>query len=206
MKHPQNIEDVALLKPDFMGFIFYSESKRFADYQALKEDLRILDEEINRVGVFVNQSVPEVITICDELHLDYAQLHGNESVDFITELKFSGINVIKVFHIDQNFKWSKCKKYVKLSDYFLFDTATSDYGGSGQHFDWDLLKEYKEHMPFLLSGGIGPQDLLSIKELQFPYLAGIDVNSQFEIAPGIKDLEKLQSLKNELADEYKIYG
>ncbi len=202
MKYPQNIEDVALLNPDFMGFIFYSGSQRCADYQRLKNDIQSLDQGIKRVGVFVNQVIPEVITICDELELDYAQLHGDESLNFMTELKQSGVKIIKVFHIDESFNWNKCKKFVGLSDYFLFDTVCSNYGGSGKQFDWELIKEYKENLPFLLSGGIDLEHLSYIKELQFPYLAGIDVNSRFEFTPGIKDLKKLQILKNELTNEY----
>lgn len=204
MKYSQNIEDLASLNPDFMGFIFYLGSKRCADYQELKDDIQNLDQEIKRVGVFVNQAIPEVLTICDELHLDYAQLHGNESLDFITELKLSGIKIIKVFHIDAHFNWNKCKKFVGLSDYFLFDTACSNYGGSGKQFDWTLLKEYKDNLPFLLSGGIDLEHLSIIKELQLPYLAGIDVNSRFEFATGIKDLKKLQILKNKLTNEFEI--
>lgn len=204
MKYPQNIEDVALLKPEFMGFIFYSGSKRCADYQELKDYIQSLDQEIKRVGVFVNQVISEVIAICNELHLDYAQLHGNESLNLMAELKLSDIKIIKVFHIDEHFNWNKCKKFVGLSDYFLFDTACSNYGGSGKQFDWKLLKEYKDNLPFFLSGGIKLEHLSIIRELQLPYLAGIDVNSQFEITPGIKDLEKLEIIKNELTNEYEI--
>ena len=126
--------------------------------------------------------------------MDYIQLHGDEDVDFALRLKSNGLKIIKVFRVADQLP-SDLKNYDGVADLFLFDTATKDYGGSGRHFNWEILKEYSLDVPYLLSGGIRLEDLSSIKELKLNSLVGIDVNSQFETEHGLKDLELVNELK-----------
>ena len=198
MKYPQNIKEVAALKPDYMGFIFYAPSPRFVDREELKHSIAKLDEGIAKVGVFVNHPAAEVIETCKELHLDYAQLHGDESPAYVSEIKSAGIGTIKVFRIDAGFDWDQLQAFNDHADFFLFDTPTAEYGGSGKKFDWKILKNYRGDKPFFLSGGIAEEDLPEIKKLGFSNLWGVDINSRMESAPAIKDTNRIQHFINEL--------
>ena len=196
MREAENIEGLIELKPDFIGFIFYPKSARFAG--ELDEDLMArIPLSIKKVGVFVNEDIENVITLCKKYGLTYAQLHGDEDLDYAMELKAKGIKVIKVFRVMDTVPVA-ATKYEGIADYLLFDTATISYGGSGQHFDWNILKNQNIKTPFLLSGGVQLEDLEKIKALNLSALAGIDVNSRFEVEPGLKDLELLRALKDEL--------
>lgn len=198
MKYPQNIKEVAALKPDYMGFIFYARSPRFVNIKELKDPIKNIDKSISKVGVFVNHPEAEVIETCKELQLDYAQLHGDESVSYVSEIKAAGIGTIKVFRIDTGFDWKQLQAYTDNSDFFLFDTPTTDYGGSGHHFDWKILENYKDEKPFFLSGGIATEDLPEIKKLSLTNLWGIDINSRMESAPALKKADRIQHFINEL--------
>jgi len=197
MKYPQNIVDVAALKPDFMGFIFYSKSPRFVEVEEVKESIEKLDKSIAKVGVFVNHPAAEVIEICLALSLEYAQLHGDESAAYVSQIKSAGIGVFKVFRIDAQFDWDKTTAYAD-ADFFLFDTPTAGYGGSGKKFDWRVLENYRDKKPFILSGGIGAEDIPEIKKLELPKLYGIDINSRMETAPAMKDAKRIQHFINAL--------
>ena len=137
MKFPENIIEIENLKPDYMGFIFYSKSKRFFDQSEL-----ILDDNIKRVGVFVDQEIEYIKSKILKFKLDFVQLHGSEDVDFCTSLK-SIIKIIKVFKINNDFNFKSTKMFESVSDYFLFDTKSNLHGGSGEKFDWNILKNYE---------------------------------------------------------------
>ena len=194
MKDPQNINEVASLLPDFLGFIFYKKSARYVEEIPLRKVLFNLDSGIERVGVFVDEAIEKVVEVCHRLGLSYAQLHGNESPEYCAQVRLEGISVIKVFHMGDVFDLDQIKPYENCADILLFNTKTKGYGGSGKHFDWNLLTTYSSELPFLLSGGISSEDILRIKRLQIPKLLGIDVNSRVEISPANKDVNKVKEL------------
>ena len=189
MKFSENISEIESLKPDFMGFIFYKKSKRF-----FNESKLILNDKINRVGVFVNQEINEVIDNIKKYKLDYVQLHGEEDVRYCLSIK-SICKVIKVFKIDDTFNFDKAKKFENVSDYYLFDTKTNLHGGSGKKFNWEILKNYNSKKYFFLSGGISENDIEEIKKIRKIYpIIGIDINSKFELPNLKKDRAKIKSL------------
>ena len=189
MKFSENIAEIESLKPDFMGFIFYKKSKRF-----FNESKLILNDKINRVGVFVNQEMNEVFDNVKKYKLDYVQLHGEEDVKYCLSIK-SFCKVIKVFKIDDTFNFDKVKKFENVSDYYLFDTKTNLHGGSGKKFNWEILKNYNSKKYFFLSGGISENDIEEIKKIRKIYpIIGIDINSKFELPNLKKDRDKIKSL------------
>jgi phosphoribosylanthranilate isomerase len=189
MKFSENISEIESLKPDFMCFIFYKKSKRF-----FNESKLILNDKINRVGVFVNQEINEVIDNIKKYKLDYVQLHGEEDVRYCLSIK-SICKVIKVFKIDDTFNFDKVKKFENVSDYYLFDTKTNLHGGSGKKFNWEILKNYNSKKYFFLSGGISENDIEEIKKIRKIYpIIGIDINSKFELPNLKKDRAKIKSL------------
>lgn len=196
MRDPENVMQLVKLQPDFIGFIFYEKSLRFVE-QPDQKLLSRIPKSIKKVGVFVNEEVDNVLKLHDQLGLDYVQLHGDEDLNFSKKLKERGLRIIKVFGLLDSLPYS-LSAFSKYSDYFLFDTATNSYGGSGRHFDWSILNSYRLETPFLLSGGIDQDDVKEIKKLQFECLEGIDVNSKFEITPGTKDIALVKQLKKEL--------
>ena len=196
MRDPANIQGLINLEPDFIGFIFYQKSPR---YVAEMDEgiIRQIPEGIRKVGVFVNEPLNSIIDIANRYGLEYIQLHGDEDLSFANAIKESGLKVIKVFRIMDTIPFF-VKNYEGIADYFLFDTASINYGGSGQHFDWNTLKNYNLEVPFLLSGGIQLEDIPRIKSMDIDQLVGVDVNSRFEIEPALKDLDKLKRLKEAL--------
>jgi phosphoribosylanthranilate isomerase len=193
MRDADNIVEVVSLKPDYMGFIFYEKSKRFVgnDFYVPLD----FSSAIKRVGVFVNEKVDMILKQIVRHKLDYVQLHGNESPEDCKAL-IERVGVIKVFSVDNQFDFYTTKAYQPFSDFFLFDTKTESYGGSGKAFDWSLLKSYDQQIPFFLSGGLSPENIGRIKELENMNLHAIDVNSGVEISPAIKDITKVKSIKN----------
>jgi len=193
MRQGANVQEVARLKPDLMGFIFYPKSKRFVGDDFDSSIVKSVMPEVQTVGVFVNEEVDKVISLVRRYSLDFVQLHGNESPASCQAIREKGIKVLKAFGIHNDFDWTALEPYIDSCDYFLFDTSTKDYGGSGVKFDWNTLIGYKLPNPFVLSGGIGPEDADIIKSIKHPQLSGIDINSRFEIEPGLKDVGLLQS-------------
>ena len=191
MKYPDNINELISLPIDMMGLIFYEKSARYAGYLPANE-LRIVPPDIQIVGVFVNASGEDIFAKIREYNLQIVQLHGDESPDFCREIKKSGIKAIKAFRIETAGDLEKCSLYESSCDYFLFDTKTPQYGGSGKKFDWEILSSYNGETPFILSGCIGVEDAESIRGIQNPKLFGVDLNSRFERGPGEKDIEKLR--------------
>ncbi|OAQ39882.1 N-(5'-phosphoribosyl)anthranilate isomerase [Pedobacter psychrophilus] len=192
MKYPDNITALSDIKPDYMGFIFYPPSKRFVGLDFQKSDLNSMDEEINKTAVFVNAHFHEVVEFSNIYGFKTIQLHGSESPEFCNELMGKGFKIIKAFGIDDSFDFKTLENYKGCVDYFLFDTKTVEHGGSGKTFGWQLLNNYQFDIPFFLSGGLSLDNLTSIAEIENPSFYGVDLNSKFEIEPGLKDIEKLE--------------
>ncbi len=187
MHDGENIRAVEALNIDWMGFIFYPPSKRYVEVLP-----SYLPKEAKRVGVFVNESIETILNKATLFSLDIVQLHGDESPELCQELMDKQIRVMKVFGVATTFPSEMIAQYENSCNYFLFDTQTSDYGGSGRKFDWDILQHYHGNTPFLLSGGIGPDDVSALQEFSHPLCIGIDINSKFELSPAIKDIQSIE--------------
>lgn len=211
MRDSDNIHAVEQLGVDWIGFIFHDKSPRYVsqirsragiipDYSSLKEDKDDKGKKrAKRVGVFVDDMPQNIITRVVNYNLDIVQLHGEESPVMIDNLRrtldpdiHAGIKIIKAINVADKADLMRYKEYEGHADYFLFDTKTPSIGGSGEKFDWNLLHEYDGSVPFLLSGGIGPDDAERILEFHHPQFVGIDLNSLFEKEPAMKDVEKLK--------------
>lgn len=191
LRNRENIREIVTCKPDFLGFIFYPPSKRYVGESFDQRLLRSIPPFINKVGVFVNENPETISQLVTRYGLDYVQLHGDEELSHVAAVKAKRINIIKSFRVDDNVDFKLTEPFVPYCDYFLFDTQSEVLGGSGQKFNWLVLQKYNCSKPFFLSGGINPEDAVSITALQHPCLFGIDINSGFEINPGIKDIFKV---------------
>ncbi|MCD8309931.1 MAG: phosphoribosylanthranilate isomerase [Prevotellaceae bacterium] len=188
MTEGENIRQVESLGVSLMGFIFYPPSAR-----AVRVMPAYLPLKAKRVGVFVNEAPEHIVACIAKYGLDYVQLHGKETVDDGRRLhEETGIKLIKALPLSSPREAAGAEVYSGVCDYLLFDTPTKAYGGSGKRFDWSLLDSYQGDTPFLLSGGIGPESVEAIKAIHHPRLAGIDLNSRFELSPGVKDVERLR--------------
>ncbi|ESU25170.1 trpF protein [Flavobacterium enshiense DK69] len=190
MKYSSNIEEVAKLQPDYLGFIFYEKSPRF-----FNKEIPILPKSTQKVGVFVDAYLDDILDKIRRYNLQLVQLHGNESPEFCYLLKHINIKVIKAFSIDDNFDFQTITPYENVCDYFLFDTKGQYHGGNGTTFNWQILKNYPSQKPFFLSGGIGLEEVKTIQQMNLPIHA-IDVNSKFEIEPGLKNTQLLKQLQH----------
>ena len=198
MKYPDNILEVGSLLPDYLGFIFWEKSTRYFD-GIIPE----LPQSIKKVGVFVNESSSVILAKAQKYNLQAIQLHGNESVAFCSDLRLiigNEIEIIKVFSVGTDFDFEVLQPFEAVCDYFLFDTKGKLPGGNGSTFDWKVLEKYPSSKPFFLSGGIGIDEIEAVNEISKTNLPlyAIDVNSKFEIEPGLKNTEKLDSFKNNL--------
>jgi phosphoribosylanthranilate isomerase len=222
MKYIENIQDVAALQPDYLGFIFYEKSKR--NFEGIIPEL---PKSIKKTGVFVNEYPEILISLVEEYRLDAIQLHGDESLEYVTELKRQlaerralfieenkhqrkkknkhfiaekEVEIIKVFGIKDDFNFDVLKPYLDVVDFFLFDTKGKERGGNGVKFDWAILEKYPFEKPFFLSGGIGLQDMDEIQKIINSDLLiyALDVNSKFESAPGKKNVKELKKFKEGL--------
>ncbi len=187
MREPENIKAVAALRLDYMGFIFYEKSPRFVCENAFVQDLKSC-MNIRKTGVFVNATMEYIQDAVSRFDLQAIQLHGNESPSFCSEIKCEGLEVIKAFQVDEEFDFFRLRDYEKTCDYYLLDTRTKNYGGSGKKFNWDLLKKYDNHKPLFLSGGITIDDVEDIRNLDNVNIYAVDINSRFEIEPALKDV------------------
>ena len=195
MRELENISALSELDPNYIGFIFWSESSRFVDKKTPP-----LDKKIIKTGVFVDATFDYILTKIKDHQLDAVQLHGQESCSYCKVIKDYGLKVIKSFSIKNTFDFNTLEDYENSCDYYLFDTKGKLPGGNGFTFDWKILNEYPSQKPFFLSGGIGVDNLNEIKKLvktKLPIHA-IDVNSKFEIAPGNKNIELLKKFKKEI--------
>ena len=198
-----NTTEVAQLRPDYLGFIFWEPSSRF-----FEGEIPELPHTINKVGVFVDAELDYIINTVQKYQLQGLQLHGHETPDYCTkiaaELKKLNhkVDIIKVFSIKEEFDFDVLTPYENVCDYYLFDTKGKLPGGNGYTFNWSVLKNYPSTKPFFLSGGIGLNNLNKINEFmktpESKYCYAIDVNSSFEIEPGLKNIEELQKFKEAL--------
>lgn len=190
MREETNVREVEQLGMDWMGFIFYPESPRYVG-----ETLSYIPEGVKRVGVFVNEDTDRLFALAEKNRLDILQLHGDESPECCQILREKGFLVIKAFGItpEKPFPSELTEQYEDCCDYFLFDTRTDLYGGSGKKFGWGILSDYRGETSFLLSGGISPKDIESVRMFSHPKCIGIDLNSGFEISPAVKDVQLLQT-------------
>ena len=200
MRDVESIRETAKLPIDWMGFIFYNKSPRFAK-NLPAEVLHRLPRHIKRVGVFVDASLNEILEKAGFYKLNTIQLHGTETPEVCHELKQAGLEVIKAFPIAEEQDFEACNKYEGCCNYFLFDTKTAQHGGSGKRFDWHLLDFYTGNTPFLLSGGIDDECAGEIKNISHKMLAGVDINSRFEIAPGVKDSARINQFIQKLKEK-----
>ncbi|AUP81674.1 phosphoribosylanthranilate isomerase [Flavivirga eckloniae] len=211
MKYKDNIAQVADLQPDYLGFIFYEKSARH-----FNTNIPELPGSIKKTGVFVDESLEYVIEQIKTHHLQAVQLHGKESPEYCgalrrrhdelvsasqnKNLKQVQVEIIKVFSIKDEFNFEVLKPYETVCDYYLFDTKGKLPGGNGYTFDWNVLSNYPSTKPFFLSGGIGLDQIEDIKKFKrseaSKYCYALDVNSKFEIEPGLKNIEQLKEFKN----------
>ncbi len=228
MKYTENMQQVADLQPDYLGFIFYEKSKR--NFEGIIPEL---PNAIKKTGVFVNEHIEIVISLVEEYRLEVIQLHGDESVEYVIELKKqlaenralyieenksikkkknqhyiarNDVEIIKVFGIKDTFNFDILQPYLEVVDFFLFDTKGKERGGNGTKFDWTVLENYPYEKPFFLSGGIGLDDLEQLKIVlnsNLPIYA-LDVNSKFESKPGVKNIQELKKFsENVILSEMK---
>ena len=222
MKYVENIEQIVGLKPDYLGFIFYEKSKR--NFEGIIPEC---SKSIKKTGVFVNEYIEIIISLVEEYRLDAIQLHGDESLEYVADLKNqlkerrtlfldenkqikkkknkhyiseNEVELIKVFGIKDEFNFDYLKPYLEVVDFFLFDTKGKERGGNGTKFDWSILKKYPFRKPFFLSGGIGLEDVEAVQEIiksNLPIYA-LDINSKFELKPGLKNINEVKNFKNTL--------
>nr|WP_302198130.1 phosphoribosylanthranilate isomerase [uncultured Prevotella sp.] len=204
MRDADNIRDISALGVDLIGLIFYPPSPRYV--QQFSSGAGIIPDYAPdmgktplRVGVFVDDMPQNIVTRVYNYKLDYIQLHGNEPRETLENLRATidpdikpKIKIIKAISVSSAEDIKKYKEYVGAADLFLFDTKCKTVGGCGEQFDWQVLQAYDGDVPFLLSGGIGPDDAERIKNFHHPKCIGIDLNSKFEIEPALKDVEKLK--------------
>ena len=204
MRDADNIRDISALGVDMIGLIFYPPSPRYV--QQFSSGAGIIPDYAPdmgktplRVGVFVDDMPQNIVTRVYNYKLDYIQLHGNEPRETLENLRATidpdikpKIKIIKAISVSSAEDIKKYKEYVGAADLFLFDTKCKTVGGSGEQFDWQVLQAYDGDVPYLLSGGIGPDDAERVKNFHHPKCIGIDLNSKFEIEPALKDVEKLK--------------
>ena len=191
MRDAGNIRQLEQLGIDWMGLIFWPRSKRY-----VSEVPSYLPRQIKRVGVFVDASLEEIRQHVKDYRLDLIQLHGNEQPSLAKALK--PLPVIKAFNIATAEDLKQTEAYEGIADYFLFDTKGKVVGGNGEKFDWSVLNAYQGSTPFLLSGGIGPDDAEAVRYFHHPHCIGIDLNSRFEQAPALKDITRLSKFIKQL--------
>lgn len=203
MRDAENIKELIELKPDFIGFIFYDKSPRFVGNQLDAELIQSIPREIRKVGVFVNATVDYILQNVKKYGLNYVQLHGNETPDFCKNLRMKGVNIIKAFRLDDSFIFSQLNNYKPHVDFFLFDAKGDGYGGNGVTFDWGILKKYDNEKPYFLAGGISLDNLAELAGIT-PKPYAFDVNSKFEVEPGIKDIDKVAELISKMRERKSV--
>lgn len=207
MRDPKNIEEIALLRPDYLGLIFYEKSPRY-----VSGEIAGIGAAIKRTGVFVDASEDFILEKIKKYELSAVQLHGDERPGFCSSLKkrlqqeHSSVEIIKVFGVKDDFDFQLLEPYEGIANFYLFDTPGKRKGGNGIRFDWKLLQNYSSSTPFFLSGGIGEEEAKEIEKLYADFKSknkahlfyGLDVNSKFETEPGLKNVKKLKHFKKRL--------
>lgn len=198
MREPANISDVAALRPDYMGFIFYPKSSRYVNVMPEGLIARLRENGIEPVAVYVDETADAILEQVKLYGFSHVQLHGSETPETCAFLMSQGLSVIKSLPIAEPADLEACAIYEGSCDFFLFDTKTPLYGGSGKTFNWNILYGYEGKTPFFLSGGIGHEDAASIQAFSHSKLEGVDINSRFEISPAIKDVMLVKHFKEKL--------
>ena len=190
------IQELISMNVDFLGFIFYEKSPRFVLNHLSLEGISAINHQ-KKVGVFVNETIEKIVEISEKANLNFIQLHGDEDEEFILSLSqrlSKDVKIIKVFRVGETFNF-QFSIFNSLVDYFLFDTDSKAFGGTGKSFDWQLLNEIEIPIPYFLSGGISLENIHQLATInQQP--AVLDINSKFEKEPGSKDLEKIKTFKS----------
>jgi phosphoribosylanthranilate isomerase len=194
------LEELDDLEIDYAGLIFYEQSPRYVLKKISGKEVRDLNLSIPKVGVFVNAPEEEIRKQIVDFGLDLVQLQGDETASFCNRIS-DHIKVIKAFRIanlETNIDWL-VNEYEEVCDYYLFDKESAGlYGGTGEKFNWELLKKSNLKKPFFLSGGISSNDADALKKFEHPFFYGVDVNSRFEREPGVKDMVAIKEFVNEI--------
>ncbi len=204
MRNKENIQSLLEVQPDYVGFIFYEKSPRFVGEELDADFLLSFPKSIKKVGVFVNAHPDFIFKNVKKYNLELVQLHGTETPEVCRGLRSRGLSIIKAFAIDNNFNFARLNNYKSFCDYFLFDTKSESYGGTGQAFNWDILKNYDNEKPFFLSGGISPVHVEMITEMKGMNMHAVDINSLFENEPGSKDVEKIKVFAKQLRQAFQV--
>ncbi|MBH8569632.1 phosphoribosylanthranilate isomerase [Microvirga sp. STS02] len=191
MRDAAALTEVTALGPDFLGFIFAPKSPRFVGDVLAPELLQALPPTIWKVGVFVNETTENILATAQRFGLAAVQLHGQETPAQCEELNEAGLMVMKAFSVGEKIGFAPLLPYVPYCDYFLFDTKGAAPGGNGTTFNWNLLQSYNLPVPYFLAGGLGLEHAAELANLRLPGLAGVDLNSGFETAPGVKDAKRV---------------
>ncbi len=203
-----NILELLQLPIDFIGFIFYPKSPRFVGNRIpenwINQHARDF-KNVRKAGVFVNAEMEQILNAVHDYELDVVQLHGEESVEYCRELhqyweitSMRSAKLAKAFQVDESFDFAQTAPYEKFCQFFVFDAKGPAQGGNGMHFNWEVLSNYLGFTPYLLSGGIGPEDAGRIRQLNFKQMMGVDINSRFELKPGIKDVARVKKFLEEV--------
>ena len=204
MTLPEQVEGLPDMGATFAGFIFYPKSPRYVFRHLTSAQIKKINT-INKVGVFVNSSIEEVLLMVDECRLHMVQLHGDESPKYCERIA-DYVSVVKAFRVSDNdsIDWM-IKPYMDVCDMFMFDTMGAGYGGTGKKFDWNMLKGSTIGKPFFLSGGIQPDDTNALMEFKdepvSKALFAVDINSKFETSPGVKDMKKVEKFIKDLKQD-----
>jgi phosphoribosylanthranilate isomerase len=198
MREATNLGEITGLAPAFVGFIFYAKSSRYVADALDTALLRSLPPQVRKVGVFVDADLPEVLATTTRYGLDYVQLHGHETPTYCQAAHAHGLRIIKAFSVGDSFDFSTLAAYAPYCELFLFDTKGAQPGGNGTAFDWSILADYQGPIPFLLSGGLGLNNVAELRQFQHPQLVGYDFNSQLETAPALKDVAATRQLLTQL--------
>jgi len=200
LRESENIQEAAKLDIQFMGFIFHQRSKRYVGNTLNRKLIKNLPTHIKKTAVFVNERSEDILWTLKDYDFDYIQCHGDETPQYCQDLKDLGFGIIKAFQMDEHFDFTQLEAYKTAVDYFLFDTSSKHYGGSGQKFDWSILENYKGETPFFLSGGIQAEDAYCIQQLSHPKLVAVDINSGFEDKPGLKDIDLIETFSEKVKE------
>ena len=189
LKFAENIEAVSALGPDYVGFVCYAPSPRYSG-ELDTQTVEFIPASISKTAVFVNEDRETISALIGKYGFDAIQLHGNEDAEFCAYFK-GKVKMIKAFGLNEGFDFNVLNDFADSVDLFLFDTKTNIHGGSGKSFDWSLLDSYRLDIPFFLSGGLSLENLDEVKKISHRQFYGVDLNSKFETAPGMKDISKL---------------
>jgi phosphoribosylanthranilate isomerase len=193
MRNKENNAQLIELPIDYIGFIFYDKSPRFVGTQIDPAIIELIPPQIQKVGVFVNSPLNETISIAENNQIDFLQLHGSETPEYCNKLQDRGFSIIKSFKAENEGLQKKLEEYRFSCNYYLFDTPTKNFGGSGEKFDWTILKSMKIYLPFFQSRGNSLEDAKSLQNIKLQGHHAIDLNSRFETSPGIKNIELIRN-------------